>query len=139
MERKPIFSASRKDFRVDTFYSGGPGGQHQNKTESGVRITHLESGLSCECRVHRSQHQNKTDAFRRLAKLVVSWAFAREDDARRKRYGAGHEVVRSYHEPDDRVTDPATGARYSYRHTIGRGRLEEPIDDMAYKLGMRGE
>lgn len=43
--RQLIFSARRKDFRIDVFRSGGPGGQHQNKTSSGVRITHLHSGL----------------------------------------------------------------------------------------------
>jgi len=66
MNRELLFSITRKDFRVDTFRSGGKGGQKQNKTESGVRITHMDSGATGESREERSQHQNKKIAFRRL-------------------------------------------------------------------------
>jgi protein subunit release factor B len=61
-----IFSVTKNDFDVQTFRSGGKGGQHQNKTESGVRIVHQESGAVGEGRTERSQHQNKKYAFRRL-------------------------------------------------------------------------
>jgi protein subunit release factor A len=64
--KEPFFSITRKDFRVDTFRSGGKGGQNQNKVESGVRITHLESGAVGESRDERSQLQNKNKAFNRL-------------------------------------------------------------------------
>lgn len=67
MPRELLFSVTRKDFDVQTFCSGGPGGQHQNKTESGVRIVHPESGAIGESRSERSQHQNKRIAFKRLA------------------------------------------------------------------------
>jgi len=66
MSKELLFSITRKDFRVDTFRSGGKGGQKQNKTESGVRITHNDSGAIGESREERSQHQNKKIAFRRL-------------------------------------------------------------------------
>ena len=52
--------------RVDTFRSGGKGGQHQNKVESGVRLTHLPTGLVVTSRKHRSQHRNREDALQRL-------------------------------------------------------------------------
>lgn len=52
--------------RVDTFRSGGKGGQHQNKVESGVRLTHRPTGLVVISRKHRSQHRNREDALRRL-------------------------------------------------------------------------
>lgn len=65
-KRELLFSITRKDFRVETFRSGGKGGQHQNKTESGVRITHLESGAVGESRDERSQYQNKKKALERL-------------------------------------------------------------------------
>ena len=65
-ERKLLFSLGPKDFRVDTFRSGGKGGQHQNTTDSGVRITHLASGAVGESREERSQLQNKKNAMRRL-------------------------------------------------------------------------
>jgi protein subunit release factor A len=51
---------------VQTFRAGGPGGQHQNVTESAVRLVHLPTGLTVTCRAQRSQHLNKTDALRRL-------------------------------------------------------------------------
>lgn len=63
---KLLFSLTKKDFEVQTFRSGGKGGQHQNKTESGVRIIHKESGAVGECREHREQNQNKRIAFERL-------------------------------------------------------------------------
>ena len=53
--------------RVDTFRAGGPGGQHQNKVESGVRLTHLPTGIVATCRKHRSQVRNRAEALRRLA------------------------------------------------------------------------
>lgn len=67
-KRELLFSLTRKDFRVDTFRSGGKGGQHQNKTDSGVRITHIESGAVGESREERSQHANRKKAFERLVK-----------------------------------------------------------------------
>jgi protein subunit release factor A len=65
-KEEPLLTLTKKDFRVDKFRSGGKGGQHQNKVESGVRITHIESGISAESRSDRSQHRNKQIAFRRL-------------------------------------------------------------------------
>jgi len=63
-----LFSITKKDFKFETFRSGGKGGQHQNKTESGVRITHIESGAVGESRSERSQHANKRLAFNHLVK-----------------------------------------------------------------------
>jgi len=65
-QRERLFSVTLDDCRVDTFRSGGKGGQHQNKTESGVRITHPPSGAVGESREERSQLQNKKRAFRRM-------------------------------------------------------------------------
>lgn len=66
MGKELLFSLTKKDFRVDTFRAGGKGGQHQNKTSSGVRITHVDSGAVGESREERSQLQNKKRAFERL-------------------------------------------------------------------------
>jgi protein subunit release factor A len=65
-EKKLLFSLTAKDFEVQTFRAGGKGGQHQNKTESGVRIIHHASGARGEARDSRDQHQNKKNAFMRL-------------------------------------------------------------------------
>ena len=65
-----LFSITKKDFTVQTFKSGGKGGQHQNKTNSGVRIIHKPSGAVGECRSTRSQHRNKRLAFERLTETT---------------------------------------------------------------------
>jgi len=67
-KRKHLFSVTRKDFEIQTFRSGGPGGQHQNTTDSGVRIIHKESGAVGISRNDRSQHRNKKLALERLTK-----------------------------------------------------------------------
>jgi|HigsolmetaAR206D_1030411.scaffolds.fasta_scaffold00003_8 protein subunit release factor B len=64
-KKELLFSVSKKDFRIDTFRAGGKGGQKQNKTSSGVRVTHIESGAVGESREERSQHQNRKIAFLR--------------------------------------------------------------------------
>lgn len=64
--KEKLFTITKKDFEVQTFRSGGKGGQHQNKTDSGVRIIHRESGARGECRNHRHQHMNKKEALLRL-------------------------------------------------------------------------
>ena len=65
--REHLFTLTKKDFEVQTFRSGGKGGQHQNKVESGVRIIHKASGAVSESRSDRSQYRNKSLALRRLA------------------------------------------------------------------------
>lgn len=67
-KKELLLTLNRKDFTIQTFCSGGPGGQHQNKTESGVRIIHNESGATGESRSERSQVINKKMAFERLTK-----------------------------------------------------------------------
>ncbi len=66
MKKRHLFSITSKDFTIQRFRSGGKGGQHQNKTETGIRIIHDASGAKGESRDTRSQHQNKTIAFKRL-------------------------------------------------------------------------
>lgn len=66
MSKQKLLSLTKKDFKIETFKAGGKGGQHQNKTDSAVRITHIATGISAESREHRSQSQNKKEAFRKL-------------------------------------------------------------------------
>lgn len=118
-----IFTATRKDFRVDTFRSGGPGGQNQNKVESGVRIVHIPTGMAAESREERSQHANKQRAFKRLAEKLVAY-YTRKEKVRQSLQG---EVIRNYHEPDNRVNDKASSLQWSYDRIVGKGDLSEPI------------
>lgn len=75
MSKKLLFSITKKDFKIDTFRAGGKGGQHQNKTDSGVRITHIASGAVAEGRSERSQLANKKAAFKKLteSERFKSW------------------------------------------------------------------
>ncbi len=68
MAREHLLSLTKKDFTIQTFRSGGKGGQHQNKTDSGVRIVHNETGMQAESRDGKSQLQNKKLAFNKLVK-----------------------------------------------------------------------
>lgn len=70
MKKELLFSVTKKDLDVQTFRSGGKGGQNQNKVNSGVRIIHKESGAVGECRNHREQIRNKQEALKRLTKNI---------------------------------------------------------------------
>ena len=128
--RELIFSATKKDFRVDTFCSGGPGGQHQNKTRSGVRITHIPTGISAECREERHQGVNKKRAWDKLCQLLVQYVKNREA----KKYNISTEVIRTYNEPDNRVKDNVSGLTKTYDEVIIDGNESGLIEARRNKL-----
>ncbi len=121
---------TRKDFRVDTFRSGGKGGQHQNKVESGVRITHIETGISAESRIFDSQHRNKKNAFHILAKKILAYYYVENNE----RFEAGKTVIRTYNQKEDYIIDKQTKAKYSFKKTFGKNDISEIINDRRNNL-----
>jgi len=122
-----------EDLRIDTMRAGGAGGQHVNKTESAVRITHLPSGLVVVCQDERSQQKNKARAMRllltRLYDAERSRLHAERAAQRRSQVGSGdrNERIRTYNWPQNRVTDHRVGESYSLEQVLA-GKLD-PIFD----------
>ena len=122
------------DLRIDTFCSGGAGGQNVNKVNTAVRITHIPSGLVVTCQDERSQLKNKMKAMAvlraRLYQLERQKVAQEIEQARRAQVGTGErsEKIRTYNFPQDRVTDHRIGLTIHNLEDILDGNLDELID-----------
>jgi peptide chain release factor 1 len=128
---------SPADIRIDTFRASGAGGQHINKTDSAVRITHLPTGIVVECQDDRSQHRNKAQAMAVLAARIKD-AQLREQQAgiastRKSLIGSGDrsERIRTYNFPQGRVTDHRINLTLYKIDFIMQGDLDELLDALA--------
>ena len=121
------------DIRTDTFRASGAGGQHINKTDSAIRITHLPTGIVVECQDERSQHKNRARAMSLLqAKLLdqqVSKQQAEESESRRLQVGSGDrsERIRTYNFPQGRMTDHRINLTLYKLEEIVGGDLQQVI------------
>ena len=121
------------DLRIDTFRASGAGGQHINKTDSAVRITHIPTGIVAECQDGRSQHQNKASALRVLAARIkdiqVREQQAKEAATRKSLVGSGDrsERIRTYNYPQGRLTDHRINLTLYKLDAVMQGDLGEVV------------
>ena len=124
------------DLRIDTYRASGAGGQHVNKTDSAVRITHLPSGIVVECQDERSQHKNKARAMSLLqARLLDQQVAAQESEQAQQRkllVGSGDrsERIRTYNYPQGRVTDHRINLTLYKLDEILEGGLDQVIEPL---------
>ena len=122
------------DLRVDTYRASGAGGQHVNRTDSAVRLTHLPTGVVVECQDERSQHKNKARAMSvlrsRLLEAKISAQKQEEAQNRRSLVGSGDrsERIRTYNYPQERVTDHRIGLTLHKLSFMMEGGLDEMLD-----------
>jgi len=122
------------DLKVDTFCAGGAGGQHVNKTESAVRITHLPTGIIAQCQDEKSQMKNRDKAMRvlraRILEQAQAAAHAEVADARKSQVGTGDrsERIRTYNFPQGRVTDHRVGVTLHKLDMVLEGDLDDIIN-----------
>ncbi len=125
------------DLRIDTYRASGAGGQHVNKTESAIRITHIPTGIVATCQDEKSQHKNKAKALTIIRSRILQ---KRQEDQdreiatqRRSQVGSGDrsERIRTYNFPQGRVTDHRIGLTLHRLPQILEGDLDELIDELS--------
>lgn len=127
------FEINPNDLEIDTMRASGAGGQHVNKTDSAVRITHIPTGISVKCQDGRSQHENRATALMHIRAKVYSEMKQKEDaekNAERKsKLGSGDrsEKIRTYNYPQNRVTDHRIGLTLQQLDRIMEGKLDDVI------------
>jgi peptide chain release factor 1 len=135
-EEQAAVSINPADLKVDTYRASGAGGQHINKTDSAVRITHLPTGIVVECQDERSQHKNRARALSLLAARMQAAEDEKrhreESETRRNLVGSGDrsERIRTYNYPQGRVTDHRINLTLYKLDEVMEGALEHIIDPL---------
>ena len=130
---------NKADLRIDTFRASGAGGQHVNKTDSAIRITHIPSGLVVECQDERSQHKNKARAMSLLQARLLSGIQEKQQqqqaDERRNLVGSGDrsERIRTYNYPQGRVTDHRINLTLYKLNEVMEGALGEVVEPLRHE------
>ncbi len=127
------------DLKVDTFRASGAGGQHVNKTDSAIRLTHLPTGIVVECQDERSQHKNRARAMSLLAAKIHSEQQEKQDseqaEARKLLVGSGDrsQRIRTYNYPQGRITDHRINLTLYKLSEIMEGQLKMVIDPLVHE------
>ncbi|MDF1876585.1 peptide chain release factor 2 [Sulfurimonas sp. SAG-AH-194-L11] len=121
-----------KDLRIDTYRSSGSGGQHVNKTESAIRLTHIETGVVVQCQNDRSQHKNKATAMKmlksRLYELELEAQQAEKDGVTKSEIGWGHQIRSYVMQPYQQVKDTRSNEALSNISAILDGDIDKLIE-----------
>lgn len=144
------FEINPADLQIDTYRASGAGGQHVNKTESAIRITHIPTGVIVECQDERSQHKNKEKAMKVLRSRLYEAELQKQQDAiaadRKSQVGTGDrsERIRTYNFPQGRVSDHRIGLTLYKIEAIMNGDIDEIVDalittDQSEKLKLQSE
>lgn len=116
----------RSDLRIDYYRGSGAGGQNRNKRDTACRITHIPTGLAATAEEHRTQGRNRKAAFHRLAKRLIPLMMNIESSTQ-----VYSERIRTYHEPDQRVTDKRLPKRiFDYRSVLDGNALDKIITEL---------
>ncbi|MBK1721869.1 peptide chain release factor 1 [Thiocystis violacea] len=124
------------DLRIDTYRSSGAGGQHVNKTDSAIRITHLPSGIVVECQEERSQHKNRAKAMSLLHAKLLAGARAsqasEQSESRKLQVGSGDrsERIRTYNFPQNRLTDHRINLTLYKLDEVMTGQLDQVVEPL---------
>jgi len=125
-----IINIDDKDIRIDTYRASGAGGQHVNRTDSAVRITHLETNIVVQCQSNRSQHQNKAEAYKMLRARLYELELQKKkqekqsDESSKTDIGWGHQIRSYVLQPYQLVKDQRTGVESSNYQEVLDGDID---------------
>ena len=125
-----IINIDDKDIRIDTYRASGAGGQHVNRTDSAVRITHLETNIVVQCQSNRSQHQNKAEAYKMLRARLYELELQKKDQEKQSNessktdIGWGHQIRSYVLQPYQLVKDQRTGVESSNYQEVLDGDID---------------
>jgi peptide chain release factor 2 len=132
-----------RDIRIDTYRASGAGGQHVNKTESAIRITHIPTGIVVQCQNDRSQHKNKATAFKMLKSRIYDLELAKQkaavDGVEKSDIGWGHQIRSYVLAPYQQVKDTRSGIPYSNISAILDGDIDEMIEGVLISLNRKDD
>jgi peptide chain release factor 2 len=122
------------DLKLETFRAGGAGGQHVNKTDSAVRITHIPTGVVTQCQNERSQHKNRATAWKMLRARIARVEEEKREAEQAEKYqqkarvGFGSQIRNYFLHPDQRVKDARTGHIAGNFQTVLDGSIQEFLE-----------